>query len=559
MQDYQQQFREAIQLTHNNQHVEARELLLSLGDLLPADNREAQIQYWALLGNLYLHLRQLEMAEAALGKSLALDPRDSASLNDLAAVYNLTQRHQEAIPLLRNSLEIAPGQLPAMMNLAIALCETENYSEAITLAITCLQYESKPTRLHTLLGRCYLELGDAEMAIRHYEEAIRIDSHFCMAYHDLAFSKKFTSTNGPEFITRVEKLLLGNITTADKIYLYFALGKANDDLKQWDAAFRHYARGNTLKKTTLPEPIPPYEVLEASRLLFTPAMYQHAFEAASSSAVPIFIVGMPRSGSTLIDQIITAHSHCSSVGESRQFTELLAKTCHQQSLQQQQNALLNPQTDNRFGKLAEDYLACLTTKHPGAERVVDKQLFNYMYVGLIALLFPQAKILHTYRHPIDTCLSCYFQDFKFINWSYDMAWIAEHYIFYRNMMAYWKTVLPPGRLIEVNYEAVVDNPEAEMRSLMDKLGLDWEPACLTFHQQKRAIRTASLWQVHQPIYKASQQRWKHYARHLGPLVERLSSYIDPADQAFVSAAISGKQPSLAAKVGRFFGLSPKTP
>jgi tetratricopeptide (TPR) repeat protein len=320
----------------------------------------------------------------------------------------------------------------------------------------------------------------------------------------------------------------------------FALGAILERRGHYDAAFAAFAAANRIRRDELtgaiaPSPAPligpkvsardpaALEREEIERIGFLRAVFTPDFIARHAGrghhlAAPIFIVGMPRSGSTLIEQILSSHPKVQGLGE----TGALIHTLEGQF----PHALLAPETADHFRRLAQAYLAEMHARGwTSASRFVDKMLRNYMYLGAIHLMFPRAVILHARRDPADTCLANFRQDFATANeTSYDLADIGRDYVRYREVMDHWAAVLP-GRVIDVDHEALVADPEARIRWLVTKAcGLDWNDACLRFHETRRAVRTASVAQVRQPIFTTSLRRWRRYEKHLGPLFEALGPY-----------------------------------
>jgi hypothetical protein len=271
-----------------------------------------------------------------------------------------------------------------------------------------------------------------------------------------------------------------------------------------------------------------YERGQIERVGFMKAVFTREFIAAREGAghhlaTPIFILGMPRSGSTLIEQILSSHRGVQGMGE----TGALIETVRDQF----PIKLFAPEPAGHFRRLADAYLAAMHARGWGSSsRFIDKMLHNYLYIGMIHLMFPKASILHSVRDPVDTCLANFRQSFASGNEaSYDLADIGRDYVRYRGMMDHWAQVLP-GRVTEVEHEALVAEPEARIRWLItEACGLDWDPACLNFHKTRRAVRTASVAQVRQPIFSTSIRRWKRYEKHLGPLFEALGPYAPEAE------------------------------
>jgi tetratricopeptide (TPR) repeat protein len=331
-----------------------------------------------------------------------------------------------------------------------------------------------------------------------------------------------------------------------RVGAHFGLGDLYERQKRHDDAFAAFAAANRMRREKLTEPVeddpkpviaPPSararaehpdkiaelnaSVVERNIGLFTPALFERHRHKGHDSRAPIFILGMPRSGSTLLEQILASHPKVEGLGEC---AALFAAV--QGKFPYQPNPPGAEDDPGHFRRMGDDYLARLRGLGWGkAPRVIDKMLGNYMHIGMIQLIFPDAIILHSVRDPVDNCLACFRKLFRTGNeWTYDLADIGAQYRRYRRMMAHWETVLP-GRVIPVVHEELVADSERKIRWLVeDACGLKWDEACLAFHQTKRPVRTASVAQVRQPIFRTSVERWRRYAKHLGPLFEALGPY-----------------------------------
>jgi hypothetical protein len=330
-----------------------------------------------------------------------------------------------------------------------------------------------------------------------------------------------------------------------RIGVLFALGEALEAARQYDDAFAAFLEANRLRRENLAETIdapaafeiaPPAsrptarhpdevalkhaEFVARAKSIFTAEFLDRHAGKGHDSTAPIFILGMPRSGSTLIEQILSSHDKVAGLGEAPTMWRTIAGNFP---------LVDDPAAENDpeyFRKLAEEYLARQRAAGWGKARfLVDKMLGNYMNIGMIHLMFPNATILHSVRDPVDTCLGCFRQLFRTGNeTTYDLRDIGEQYVRYRELMAHWDTVLP-GRVIDVVHEDLVSDPDAKIRWLIEgACKLKWDDNCLRFHQTKRAVRTASVAQVRQPIFSSALQRWRKYADHLGPLLEALGPF-----------------------------------
>jgi len=476
--------------------------------------------YLSRLGQAYLAAQDNVTAVDILNQAIALGEPTADTLNALGAAYINLRHFTAAEKFLEKALALDPHAAIIHDNLVLAWAGVGKTQEALALAITAKKRWPSANR-YMAAARLLLEAGEIDDAIKDYEKAIQLDKLSGAAHQGLAKSRKFT----PEERGRIEKielLLSQPMPILERYCFHFALGKMYDDIGVREKAFHHYQQGNRLVKPATLSP-PPRTLFRTLKKLATNARLHDANYRIHPSNQPVFIVGMPRSGTTLVEQILSSHSSIRSAGEL-QYIDKIA------------NALFFNGHKNHYryhtpapeilARHADDYLKQLAKQCENAPRIIDKTPLNFIYLGLITLLFPNAKIIHVTRDPLDTCLSCYFELMVEQPWSFDLHSIADMYLFYRAVMTYWEALIPTERMITVRYETLVANPEAESRRLLTHCHLEWEDTCLTFYKQKRTVKTASVWQSRQPIYADSQQRWKSYQAYLSPLQKALQPYLD---------------------------------
>ncbi len=491
---------------------------------LDSDNVKALM----LLGVAYLEASRLNQSLGILSKALSLEP-DNFDVNvNLGKVYLALRLELKAVEVLQKAAKQKPRDEGATANLAIALKQLGRYEEAIKFANKALTVNPSNSLLWHLLGRIYFETGDIDKATINYNKAITKDKKMGYAYLDLAQTRKFSADDN-KTVQKYENSLKAELPIDQRALIMFALGKIHDDRKDWDRAFDCYRQANLLKKN----------IYDHKRLIKSQKQINSFFNknlvndhslSGSNSTKPIFIVGMPRSGTTLVEQILSSNRDVSGAGELPNISVAFIESFLANGDKGFRSLCQNNLTPERLAKLASDYIESLTQGREGSKRVVDKMPENYLYLGFIRILFPNAKIIHAIRDPIDTCLSCYFQPFTDIKWSFDLEWIGERYQFYHRQMKTWEKVLPEGSIFPVRYENLIEDPENNIRSMLEFCELDWDPSCLEFNLAKSAVRTASIWQVRQPIYRSSMQRWVNYASHLGPLVKPLTPMLSQADK-----------------------------
>jgi len=346
-----------------------------------------------------------------------------------------------------------------------------------------------------------------------YKRALDVDSNAHGSWAALARLRRMTPADSA-WLEGAEACVTRGLAPHDEADVRFALGKYYDDVGDFKQAFRSYQRANELHKLAAE----PYDRGARTRFVddliraYTSETIGGTRAGASDSMRPVFVVGMPRSGTTLVAHIIHSHPAARSAGELAFWPDAVHK--HAATL------LQGPPDEALTRKLATGCLSVLAGRFPDPLRVVDKTPFNSDYLGIINSVFPKARIIYLRRDPIDACLSCYFQPFlPSLNFSMDLSDLAHYFHEHRRLMDHWRRMLPPEVLLEVPYAGLVDAQQEWTRRIVDFLGLPWDPCCLEFHTTERVVRTASYWQVRQPIYRESVGRWRNYEKFIGPLLD----------------------------------------
>jgi tetratricopeptide (TPR) repeat protein len=322
-----------------------------------------------------------------------------------------------------------------------------------------------------------------------------------------------TDADAP-WLKRAEELANGATTPRDESRIHYAIGKYYDDLGDFKRAFRAIRRANELQKLA----VDPYDYDAHTRLVddlkrtYTREVLTDVRAAASDSQRPVFVVGMPRSGTSLVEQIIATHPRAAGAGELGYWSS---------AMQRFDTELRNqPVVAALKQKLSVEYLRILQQDAPDAARIVDKATFNAEYLGVIHAVFPNARIIYLRRDPIDVCLSCYFNRMpEDMNFAMDLADLAHYYREHQRLVSHWRGVLPEGTLLDVPYAELVKDQAGWSRRIIEFLGLDWDERCLDFQNTERAVRTASYRQVRQGMYQSSIGRWRNYQKYLGPILE----------------------------------------
>lgn len=479
--------------------------------------------YASVLGIAYLNAHELDNARATLERALAINPDIPEVQHGLGVYYMRCGDHAQAIAYLERASELKPGDASIRTNLAQSLIHVERHEEALVHARKAVKLDESSAGAHIALCNVLTETGQMGEARQHLEKTIRRHPAFGQAYDLLARIRKFSAADDA-FIRKAEKALELGMPPTERYCLHYALGKINDDCQRFDEAFAHYEQANLLQKREF-DPGQDAGLAKDLQKAFTAASLKARAGTGHPSAKPVFIVGMPRSGTTLMERIIAAHPLGAGAGELPDLPRIANQLFPQNARQKGARGKPDLSPDSLLAH-AQTYLAALERGRPDAERIVDKMPSNFYFVGLIKTLFPNAAVINAMRHPLDSCLSCYFQSFAELRWANDLRHIGRVYALYRKCMAYWHEVLPPGSILDIRYEALVDDPETHARQMLEFCGLEWDPGVLDFFQEKGVVRTASIAQARMPIYKTSKARWMNYARHLGPLAEELAPWLD---------------------------------
>lgn len=513
------------------------------------------------LGAVLLEEERADKAVEPLEQALRLNPNHAEALCNLGMVRNVLDRYDAAFALFHKALQIHPDYAEAYIGLARFHHEKEHMAEAERCARRAVELAPQRAEMCSQLGSIYTEMARSDEAREMFEKSLAINpecnealiglGHLCMERGDMdkaealfrqALALKEDNLPARFHLAQVRKVTAGDanlvaLETAEQtacdpahplspkkwITLHFALGKCYDDSKQYDQAFPHFLEGCRLKRATYK-----YDAnavtrhFDAIRRAFNPDTLDRLRGAGNASELPIFVLGMPRSGTTLTEQILASHPDVHGAGELPDLLAIAQRPVNAAGFPENILAIERAQ----LTAWGADYVAGLRRHAPEAKHITDKMPANFFAIGLIHLMLPRAKIIHVNRNPVDTCLSCFTRLFnRKQNQTYDLAELGRYYVDYARLMNHWRQVLPAGAFLDVQYEAIVADPEAQARRLLDYGGLEWNAACLDFHKHQRSIRTASVTQVRQPIYKTSVERWRHYEKYLGPLLDALGNLV----------------------------------
>ena len=470
------------------------------------------------IGLVYKSLGKLREAKLVFIKAIAQDKNLTDAHNNLGGIYHEEGLILDAETAYKNALKINPDYCNAYRNLGI-LNELQGANEKAKFYYEkVLELNSSDAYCYNQLGNFLKEKGSFEKAISHYKTALELDDTYVDAYCGLAALKRY-SEKDEDFFRQLNFSVARDIFKPnEKIRLHFALGKVNDDCGLYDEAFKHYKIGNTLKRELIDYNYDAHES-NISRLIefFGHFPFEKFMKYGSNSHKPVFIIGMPRSGTSLLEQIITSHTDVFGAGELDFFTLRASNLAQQLNSSSSYPDCLADLKADTIAKISDEYMSVINRISKNTLHVTDKTVSYFLHIGLMKIVFPKASFIHCKRHPIDTSLSIYFQNFAGnIPYAYDLEEIARYYSLYERIMSKWKELFADS-ILEINYEDIVNKQKETTQKLLNTIGLNWDEHCLSFHKTKRIVQTASEWQVRQPIYKRSMERWLKYEKYLTPL------------------------------------------
>lgn len=509
------------------------------------------------LGDGAFQQRRYNDAVTYYSHALELNPGRAGTVNSLGNVYQAMGRYDEALATFDRALTIRPDLVEALLGKASILIEFARRPEAIVCLRRILQIQPDSIAAHISLASILVTYGKPDEALGHCEKALQIqpgnidaiavaarieqhagqiekaylrlkplmDAGVDQASIAIAFGEVCSSLNcSEEAISPQEKLLAEQhaLPFVAQCSLHFGLGKLYAKTADYEKAFASYRDGNALRASVANwNPEDNRMLIDSIIHVFSKEFFETAPRATLRSQKPVFVLGMPRSGTSLVEQVLASHPAVFGAGELPEIW-LMAQNLPVRSKIDpgfpHNVAALSP---GALDMMAKSYLSHLDELSADAQRVVDKMPGNFRFIGLIELLFPDARIIHCIRDPIDTCLSCYFQDFSGTQpYSCDLEHLGLYYRNYQRLMAHWKATLGVP-VLDVSYEEMVSDQEAVSRRMIEFCGLDWDDSCLQFHRARRFIATASYDQVRRPIYSSSVRRWEKYKKYLRPLIDVL--------------------------------------
>ena len=470
-----------------------------------------------LLGLLAFKTKDYDIAEKLFLKVLQLDSSFFLAWDNLAKLYRVQNKLLKSIPAFENLIKLDPRNFEALVSLGTVYIKLSKYHEGINLYEKSLKIKPENPRVYLSLGHALKTIGERKKSEHAYQNAIKYFPLSGEAYWSLANLKTYEFSK--KEIANMELSIEQNIHPNELIQMHFALGKAYESNKQFDKSFEHYAEGNWQQRKQISYNAEDYKIsIDELIDFFEKNNDIYKLKANSKLNDPIFILGLPRSGSTLIEQILASHSL---IEGTQELPNILAIS--------RDIKLINPNKgypnnllsldQSSFADLGQKYIDETKWARSSKPFFIDKMPNNFVHIGLIKLILPRAKIIDARRNPMDACFSCFKQYFaKGQHFTYDLDDIARYYKDYIRLMDYWKRLFP-NEIFTINYEDIINNPNDRIEDLLDFCHVDFEENCLNFHQSKRPVKTASSEQVRQPMYKSGLDYWKNYANHLETLIK----------------------------------------
>ncbi len=472
-------------------------------------------------GNLGIALSALGQPDDAVAhfrKAIDINPDFAEAHSNLGNALKELGALEEAVAHYRKSIDIRPDYAEAYSNLGIALSGLGRQDDAVTHFRKAIEIDPDYAKAHSNLGATLSELGRLDEGVAHFRKAIEINPDFAEAHRQLTFSKTYSKYD--DDIRVMEEIFAQpDMLDEQRMHLAFGLGKSFEDLQKYEKAFEFFAEGNAIKRRTFSFEIETWKThFKKLKEIFDDSLFDRHQDVGCTDETPIFVLGMPRSGTTLLEQILASHPDVHAAGE----LDILSKTINASFDKRKYPKNILDEDSDIFERLGGEYIHQVREKSEKATFITDKLPHNFLHIGMIKLMLPNAKIIHCERDSKDTCLSIFKTYFSSQEhtYAYDQNELGQYYNFYRELMEHWHSVLP-GFIHEIQYEDMVSDQEAQTRVLLAHCGLEWNDACLKFYKTDRPVKTASAAQVRQPIYKGSVQSWIRYEKQLAPLLKAL--------------------------------------
>ena len=537
--------KEALELDPRQSELNKAELALAGGDMEEAERilrnilsqDHDDIKALRMLSSIAVEASRFRPARKMLERAVAVQPGFIAGWNDLANLLMKQDRYDEALKAVQRAIDIDPKMVHSWVVKGNILTRAQRNEESLEAYGQALKLSPRSAGALSGKGHVLKTIGRQQESIDAYRKCIRNHPAYGEAYWSLANLKTFEFDENE---VKVMQRMIEDEGLADEPRVNFclALGKHFENEKDYDRAFDHYRRGNDLRRESeIYDPVQTQVVHDRIIEVFSQEFLDEREGWGDPGPGPIFVVGLPRSGSTLIEQILASHSMVEGTMELPDLSRVIAELTRQSPGRIEYPEAMQNVDEDAARAMGEAYLQTTMRYRTGKPFFIDKMPNNFSSVGLLKVILPQAKIIDARRHPLDSCLGSYKQlFFKGQSFTYDQFELGHYYLQYRRIMEHWRKILP-GKVLDVHYENMVLDQENQTRRLLEYCGLPWEDQCLRFYETERAINTASSEQVRQPIYTKALNFWRNYESHLDELIETLEPLLREMPEKDQPAAI----------------------
>lgn len=482
-----------------------------------------QAHYW--LGLIFEELNRPQDAVQCYNQAISLNSKFTPAYINLGFIFFNRQSWEKAAQCYEASLQITPNDWNTCNTLGLINLKLKSVKKAIEYYERSLALNANQPIAYYNLGLIFFQKGDFERAGKNFEEAFRMQENLAEAYRAYSLVKKFSGNE--EIIHKIEKLLSGNdFDQEGQMHLYFALGKIYGDMNNYDRSFAMLKKGNDIKRAFYAYSTSESKtIFDSIKDIFKDKTVSTKHQKYDVTTIPVFILGMPRSGTSLAEQILASHPQVYGCGELHNLDRVLAAASGKNYLPDSLRSLYGYPDSENIVKVGNMYLNSLDPEAQKSIYFTDKMPSNFLFIGAICMSMPHAKIIHCKRNPADTCLSIYknyFPESAQMPFAYNLKELAEYYLLYLDLMSFWQAKFPE-HIYEIQYENLISDTEREIEILLKFCGLPWDERCLSFHKSKRIVTTSSATQVRQPIYNDSVKLWKSFAKELHPLLEIFDS------------------------------------
>lgn len=473
------------------------------------------------LGGYLNDLGKLKEAAESYRRALAINPEFAEAHNNLGNVYSEWGNMDDALSSYQSALAIKPEYADAYNNIGNAYTTLHRLDEAIENYEKTLTINPDHAEAHYNLGLALLEQGELDEAAANFRKALTIKPGYAEAHRNLVGIERPDVDEDVRSMEDAYKQTSSN--EQDRMHLAFGLGKAFEGLHDYEKAFDYLAEGNRIKRGTFSYSIDEdLDFFKNTMTAFEPSLFAKYQGEGCDHELPIFILGMPRSGSTLVEQILASHPHVHGAGELDNLQQILS-SCFDINNEETYPDNIQEIGGIQLKRSGQEYIKAIKGLAPDSRFIVNKMLDNYKYIGLIKLILPNAKVIHCKRDPVDTCFSIFKNYFVGTHpYAYDLVELGQYYKLYSRLMDHWYQVIPDF-IYDIEYEEMISDQAGQTKALLDYCGLEWDDACLEFYKLDRPVKTVSSAQVRKPIYADSVQLWKHYEKQLAPLLDVLNN------------------------------------